>query len=436
MRWRLFALVLALLALGGAMSLLLLATPHRREHHPPSFAASLAAQVGAGPPRRALAGRVPSSGSAGGGEAIVHGQVIDRDRAPVGAGSIVVYCLDGERPGGLLPGPALALRGDGRFSGRGCPGRMCLMLEHPRLIHGDEWIVDPGEDVELVATARGEVTGVVRGPGGKPVVGARTRLIPLPGEDDPTAVPAFVGRATTTGIDGRFEFVRVERAPCDLCGEAGGRCDRGDHERLPSYRELRLIVRAVGFRVAEVGVDVQQGARLEITLVPGLEPIRVHLVDADARSYPRARVLARSVERDYESRRARLVAGVFRIQDTGAGVYDVRAIQDGVEIAQRSGVRAGERVDLVGSRAARGPDVSLWVWSPDGPPLVGAKVYGGPFRGVETDSQGRVRWPGAMPGTYEIRVAHPIYVLRRRIEVPEGSGTHAIEIHARSSETD
>ncbi|TPV94637.1 MAG: carboxypeptidase regulatory-like domain-containing protein [Myxococcales bacterium FL481] len=197
---------------------------------------------------------------------------MDETGEPVSGGVLLTYCLDGERAGSLRPGVPLTLRDDGSFAGVGCRGRMCLVLQHPGYLPADPWVVAAGEEVTLTARALVRLTGTVRDQAGRPVAGASVRLGPLPGEEDPTALPAYIGARAgqRTTADGHFGFTRVERPLCDVCGEVSGRCDPATHDVLPSYLQMRLVVSSPGYNPVHRAIDVESDRELEITLTASL----------------------------------------------------------------------------------------------------------------------------------------------------------------------
>jgi hypothetical protein len=184
---------------------------------------------------------------------------------------------------------------------------------------------------------------------------------------------------------------------------------------LPVYDEVIVAVRSDGFAVTEQMVDVPGAGPsrtmpgtgpdepLTIRLSPSDGGLRGRLTDDAGQAYPRAYVLVRSSERPYEQFRADLVDDVFEVDGLGQGLYDVRALQDGVELARLGGVRSGDDVELVGELPAAGPELVLQLRI-DGLPAQDVAVDGGPFREVRTDMQGEVRARQALPGMFRVRV--------------------------------
>jgi hypothetical protein len=155
------------------------------------------------------------------------------------------------------------------------------------------------------------------------------------------------------------------------------------------------------------------------------------LQDPQGRPYPRARVLARSVVRSHEQHSVSPDGVGFALRELGDGAYDLRAVQDGIELATAEGAHAGDEVVLDGSLAAVGPDVEVTVLDARGRPLEGAIVSGGPFASGRTDAAGRVRAANVMPGPYTLRVrAAGVRAFSREIVVPESEGTHPVSVRA------
>jgi hypothetical protein len=117
-------------------------------------------------------------------------------------------------------------------------------------------------------------------------------------------------------------------------------------------------------------------------------------------------VLARSRLRPDEQHHSVPDGDTFSFEALGDGPYDLRALQDGVELATLDGAVAGDDVELHGDRIADGPDVIVEVHE-RGRPRADVAVDGGPFRGARTDMHGQVRAERAMPGAYTLLVRPP-----------------------------
>lgn len=348
----------------------------------------------------------------------VRGRIVDHDGLPVTEGRVILHCLrDGAEQSFPIDRGAVEVGPEGEFVGPGCRGMICGEFRHPSLLPREPWVFEANKP-ELIVTARPleRVVGTVSDPEGQPVAGAQV-VVRRGVDDDPTALPPFTASSTISDAEGVFTFARVERPPCDPCGEASGRCEPGLVDEVPTYNALLLVARAAGFRTVEQAVELE--GPWEVTLLPPLAPVNGTLIDAEGRAYPRARVLARSRARSHEVHQASATDGSFRLGQLGEGPYDLRAVQDGVELATAQGVRAGEEVEMVGTRAAAGPTLVVEVMGSDGRPVVGASVDGGPFVGSRTDEDGAVRAADVAPGSYALVIRTRSGSQRRAVEVAE-----------------
>lgn len=353
------------------------------------------------------------------GVGTVRGRIVDNDGLPVTEGRVILHCLrDGAEQSFPIDRGAVEVGPEGEFSGPGCRGMVCGELRHPSLLPREPWVFEVNKP-ELTVTARPleRVVGTVTDPEGQPVAGAQV-IVRRGVDDDPTALPPFTASSTISDAEGIFTFARVERPPCDPCGEASGRCEPGLVDEVPTYNALLLIARAAGFRTVEQAVELE--GPWDVTLLPPLAPVHGTLVDEEGRGYPRARVLARSRARSHEVHQAAATGGVFRLGQLGEGLYDLRAVQDGVELATAPGVEAGQEVEMVGARAAAGPTLVVEVVaSGDGRPVPGASVDGGPFVGSRTDEDGAVRAADVAPGSYALMIRTRSGTQRRAVEVAD-----------------
>ncbi|PCC67591.1 Carboxypeptidase regulatory-like domain-containing protein [Nannocystis exedens] len=340
------------------------------------------------------------------GEGVVHGRIVDRDGSPVSDGRVILHCLaSGTGHSVPIDGGVVELGAEGEFSGPGCRGIVCAELRHPTLVPRDPWVLEPNRaPVTLVAQALSRVVGSVSDGEGRAVAGAQI-WVRRGGDDDPAALPPFTSRNTVSDGEGFFSFARVEKPPCDPCGEASGRCEPGDARDVPTYASLMLIARAPGFRPTEKEVSVDDEEGWQLVLAPPLSPLQGTVTDAEGRPYARARVLARAHTRGYEVHQARVEAGQFSLAELGEGSYDLRVVQDGVELANSSGHVAGETVALVGNVPALGRAVTVAVVRRGSDePVAGAVVDGGPFAGARTGEEGTVGATDVLPGTYTLGV--------------------------------
>ncbi|HEY8375392.1 MAG TPA: carboxypeptidase-like regulatory domain-containing protein, partial [Nannocystis sp.] len=257
---------------------------------------------------------------------------------------------------------------------------------------------------------------------GRPVAGAQIMVRRGPDSDEPGALPPFTSRNTVSDGDGFFSFARVERPPCDPCGEASGRCEPGDSREVPTYASLLLLARAPGFRVTHAEVSVDEEEAWQIVMLPPLAPLQGTLTDAEGRAYPRARVLARAESRGHEIHQARAGSGEFSLKELGEGTYELRAVQDGVELARSGGHVAGETVTLTGQVAATGRSLTVEVVRRGtDQPVAGAVVEGGPFAAARTDDDGLVRAEQVLPGTYTLGIrVRGLRSQRGALTVPPG----------------
>jgi len=383
--------------------------------------------------RSAVAGGPSVSGSMGisgrgaadrSGVGQVRGRIVDNDGIPVTEGRVILHCLP---PGGSHSFPidagVVEVGEEGQFVGPGCRGLVCAEFRHTHLLPREPWVFEANQSEQLV-TARPleRIVGTVVDVEGQPVGGARL-MVRRGSDDDPTALPPFTTSTTTSDAEGGFGFARVERPPCDPCGEASGRCEVGDAAEVPAYNALVLVARAPGFRSVERPVELGQ-EDWQVTLLPPLPALRGTVRDAEGRAYPRARVLARSHVRGYEVHQAVVKDGSFALAELGEGGYDLRVLQDGVTLATATEVDAGTEVTLVGDRPAEGPTLVIEVVRRDGGDgVAGALVDGGPFAGARTDADGRVQAEDVAPGRYALVIrATGSGTQRREVEVAGGAG--------------
>jgi hypothetical protein len=339
--------------------------------------------------------------------------VVDLDGQPITEGTVVLSCLRGGEVHRIEEG-AVRIDDEGHVEGPGCREKVCAELMHTSHVPAEPWVVRPGALQTVVARPLPRLHGEVIDEHGQPVPAATVFFVP-PADADPMAMLPLMTRSTSTDADGTFSVAWIERPPCGPCEAARGECDG---RVLPIYDEVIVAVRADGFSPTEALIDVpgswdsrvapgaSPDAPLSIRLAPSEGVLSGRLTDHAGRPYPRAYVLARSTQRTYEQLRADVVDDVFEIEGLGKGPYDLRALQDGVELASLGGARAGDTVELVGEPRADGPDLILRL-RVDGRPAEGIVVDGGPFREARTDMQGEVRASRVLPGSFRVRARGP-----------------------------
>jgi len=363
----------------------------------------------------------------------VFGVVTDSTGEPLDGGLLILHCLaHGAANSTLIPGGVVQVEADGSFEGPSCSGLVCAEFRHPNRVPLHPWELRGAGPHELATTLLDRSQGRVEGQGGQPIAGARITVRPVPGENLPTAVPPFPSPVTSTDADGEFMFPRLERPPCDACGEANGSCEADEIRDLPVYHSLRISAQAPGYRPAQLDVDLDDTEPWKIVMLPPAPAISGTVTDMQGRPYARVHVLATSQERPSEYHRARVADGTFSFDGLGDGPHELRAIQDGVELAQQTGIHGGDAVELIGKSEAVGVALRLEILADDASPVVGAQITGGPFVGAVTDQLGEVRAVGVLPGTYPVTVRVPSHRERFTVEVTAGSpNRRTIELAAR-----
>ncbi|MEM6291100.1 MAG: carboxypeptidase-like regulatory domain-containing protein [Myxococcota bacterium] len=353
------------------------------------------------------------------GSAQVRGEVVDEDGVALTEGALLLRCLRGDDVSVL---GTVRISPEGTFEGPGCRGRVCATLQHPTQSPAEPWMLQPGAETVLRATSLHRLWGVVEAPDGTPVEAATVTFTAAGPADerDPHALIPLSTRSTTTDADGRFSVAWLRKPPCGPCEEAVGGCA----ELPPMVDRIEAVASASRYASGSFAWDVDEAVGegpdtpLRIAMGAAGDLLTGQLVDAQGQAYARAYVLARSIDRPREQRRADVDAqGNFEVDGLGAGEYGVRAIADGVELATADAV-AGDDVSLMGEPAAGRGALEVSVWGPEGRLAVGATVTGGPFRGAKTDMKGRVRAERPLPGSMTLRVRLGPDVVRRSVEIP------------------
>lgn len=366
--------------------------------------------------------------------AIVRGEIVDEDEQPIEGGTVTLTCLDGDEVR-RIPGGIVAVGEDGTFEGPGCRQRICAELDHPYLLPAEPWVLAPGSASVLQARSARRLYGrVLAGADDAPVPNARVTFMPPEGEDDPTSLIPMRTRSTVTDAEGTWSVAWIEAPPCSPCVEASTGCP----DPPPLHDEFRVMVVADGYAAVALplGADDAVGASADepwvIRLPRALDLLTGTLLDGEGRAYARAYVLARSIERPDEQRRADVdpTTGIFEVDGLGEGRYGLRALADGVELATGEAA-AGDHVELVGTHAGAGADLVVEVRR-NGAAVPDAVVDGGPFRGERTDMKGQVSAPSVLVGTIALRVRAPGWpAVRHEIAIappdPDASGD---SIHA------
>lgn len=359
---------------------------------------------------------------------MVRGEVVDADGQPVTEGALLLRCLQGDRVRVL---GATRLDDDGAFEGPGCRGQVCASLQHAAETPADPWVLRPGTRTVLRTRSLSRLWGEVVTPSGDAVAAAWVTFVAAGPADerDPMALPPLSTRNTTTDAEGRFVVGWVERPPCGPCEEAMGSCS----DLPPMIESLEAVATAPGHASGRVSFDRETATSpddpLRVTLEIAEDLLTGQLLGADEAAYPRAYVLARSLARPREQRRAEVDAdGNFEVDGLGPGRYSLRALQDGVELATAE-AEPGADVELVGSVDARGPALVVTVLDEDGRFAPGATVDGGPFRNTKTDMKGRVRVESALPGPLMLRVRVGPRTDRVQVEIPPREGDDPAHPH-------
>lgn len=335
----------------------------------------------------------------------VRGQVVDRDEGPLGEGSLVLAC-----PEVGVIGRA-SIDDEGGFEGPACPdGPTCARLIHPGSHQREAWRLDAEVPVELEVEPAPRIAGLVRSAAGA-VEGAE--IFVRRGErrwssrSDPEG--AFMVSLGATSLADDHDPCTVEPEPSD---------------------PFALTILAADLRPQGASVPAGGDEQLEIMLTEPAPPLLGRLIDREGRAFTRARVLARSHERPDEAHAITPdAAGEFALTSLGAGAYELRAIQDGVELA-RVEAQAGANVVMRATLAARGPTLELVVRdSETREACMGVRVDGGPFRAARTDAQGKVEALDVLAGPVSLSLRSGSEGgSRERVEIPPGERGQTIAL--------
>lgn len=339
------------------------------------------------------------------GRSQVAARVIDADDGPLAEGRVALDCPDGTSLG------SAAIGEDGWFEAPACPGSpTCARLIHPGSVQPRAWQLDAGEAVELEVDPAPRVAGTVLAEG-RPIAAAR--VIARRGDRRWTA---------STDSDGGFTLALAEHSNDTNACEFEPRVDD---------QPFAVLVLAPTHRPWTASVPAAGDDELSVTLAEPAAAMTGSLADPEGHGFDRARVLATSRDRPDEAHANRPDdAGRFEFTELGEGVYELRAIRDGVELVRGEG-EAGAEVVLVGTLPARGPTLELMVRDDQGEPMPEVRVDGGPFRASRTDEAGRVTATDVFMGVYDLRLRTPqpdCGVSRERIEVPAGQRDRTIRV--------
>ncbi|MFV8753404.1 carboxypeptidase-like regulatory domain-containing protein [Nannocystaceae bacterium ST9] len=343
----------------------------------------------------------------------VSGRVIDSEEGPLGEGRVALDCPDGSALA------RVAIDEQGWFEGPACVGApTCAALIHPGSEQTEAWQLVAGSSVEFEVEPAPRVAGIVEAEG-RAIAAAR--VIARRGERRWT---------TSTDVDGRFALAlgHVALAQADA-GEA--RASACSFEPSRDDEPFTLLVLAPDHAPSSATIPAQGDEDISIALAGPAAPLTGRLIDPEDRGFARARVIATSVDRPDEAHA--IVpddAGEFAFTGLGEGVYRLRALRDGVELASGES-EAGAKLVMRATRSARGPTLELELRDEQGLPLVDARVDGGPFQAARSDEYGRVLATDVFAGAYDLRLRPAdaeCGVSRERIEVPAEARGQTIRV--------
>jgi len=362
----------------------------------------------------------------------VMGEIVDPEGNPLVDAVVSLWCLGADGSLAALGG-SIGVDASGHFEGPACRDRVCVELHHASAIPAAPWLLEPDRPTTLVARRLARIHGRLEDERGEPLPAVRVAVRPPPDEDDPYALLPVTSATSTTDDHGEFSFALIERPPCGPCEDARGVCEGSE---LDFLSRVMVVAAPAGRRAVEREVDLDRGGGSSedpVVLRSSAEGAEISgtLHDPEGLAYPGAYVLARSRDRAYEVRRVEIVDGRFVVGPLGEGPYHVRALQDGIRLAEAEAL-PGESLTWTGDRSARLRSVILEVQGSRGPVADVQILGGGPFSGASTGRDGRTAVVSALPGAYSLRVrvpgqpsaqTHPV-----RIDSASGQGEPAIVV--------
>jgi hypothetical protein len=269
---------------------------------------------------------------------------------------------------------------------------------HPVFEQPEAWVLEPGVTRELVVARAPEIAGTVVDELGEPIANANFLL--RQGRQRATA---------RSDVEGSFAMSLPRERLCDACdGAQIDACRVGDP---PTEMTLssNLLVWAPELAPRTIELELAPQTSLRVVLSSPAPAITGRVVGADGVPIGlRTMVLATNREQEGEQHAAAVaVDGTFSFTDLADADYRIRAVRDGQELAALDSAAPGDRAELRLERALRGRDLRVEIRDGGDHPIPGARVDGGPFRGMQTDASGRVEAPEVLPGrhTLSVRVA-------------------------------
>lgn len=327
----------------------------------------------------------------------LRGRIVDTEGRPVPGGMVSVHCAD---DGAVMPGGRVKVDARGHFEAPTCSAGVCVRLSHTSMIQVEPWEVSAG-DRNLLARPLARLVGKVVDGQGVAIVGAKLTIRDT--ESDIALAPAFVDRSTISDAEGEFAFARVEMPVCDRCAALDGSCEVGESRPADLVDgPMEIIASHPDHALLQASFEASRSHPLHLVMPRGLKPLRGRLIGSDEQPFARARIALQSELRRFERRTARVDAqGRFEFRGLGTGPYQLIATQDGIELARKPGVGAGDaEVELQGHVGGRGRDLELVFRTPAGADISGMVLQGGPFERIRVGESGTVAAPGMVPGRY------------------------------------